>query len=231
MNIPVYLDNNATTRVDRRVVEAMIPLMEESYGNASSRQHEFGWRAEAAVELSRRRVASLIGALPAEIIFTSGATESVNIALKGVARASGRGGKRIITTVTEHSAVLDACLRLEQEGFEVVRLPVDAFGLVDPDDVRRALGKGAILVSIMAANNEIGTLAPLAEIGALCAGHGVLFHTDATQVAGKIPLDMHAMHVDLMSFSAHKMYGPKGVGALAVRAERPAIRILPLVHG
>jgi cysteine desulfurase len=231
MNVPVYLDNNATTRMDRRVVEAMLPLMEETYGNPSSRQHEFGWRAEAVVELARGRVAALVGAVPGEIIFTGGATESVNIALKGVARGRGREGKRIVTSATEHSAVLDACLRLEQEGFEIVRLPVDATGLVDPDDVRSALGPGTILVSVMSANNEIGTLAPVAEIGALCAERGVLFHTDATQAAGKISIDMHAMHVDLLSFSAHKMYGPKGVGALAIREGRPAIRIMPLVDG
>ena len=231
MNVPVYLDNNATTRMDRRGVEAMLPLMEETYGNPSSRQHEFGWRAEAVVELARGRVAALVGAVPGEIIFTGGATESVNIALKGVARGRGREGKRIVTSATEHSAVLDACLRLEQEGFEIVRLPVDATGLVDPDDVRSALGPGTILVSVMSANNEIGTLAPVAEIGALCAERGVLFHTDATQAAGKISIDMHAMHVDLLSFSAHKMYGPKGVGALAIREGRPAIRIMPLVDG
>jgi len=231
MNIPVYLDNQATTRVDRRVIDAMTPLMDEVYGNASSTQHEFGWRAEAAVEQARRRVAALIGGLPEEIVFTGGATESINIALKGAARGLRDRGRRIITAATEHRAVLDTCTRLEQEGFEVILVPVDGHGVVDPEDVRRAMTPGTILVSIMAANNEIGTIAPLEAIGALCSEHGALFHTDATQAAGKVPLDMHAMHIDLMSFSAHKMYGPKGVGALAVRSGRPAIRLVPLFDG
>jgi cysteine desulfurase len=231
MNTPVYLDNQATTRVDRRVIDAMIPLMDEVYGNASSTQHEFGWRAEAAVAKARRRVAALIGALPEEIIFTSGATESVNIALKGIAGGLRARGNRIITAATEHSAVLDTCARLEQDGFEVVRVPVDACGIVDPEEVRRAMTSGTILVSIMTANNEIGTIAPVAALGALCREHGVLFHTDATQAAGKIPVDMHAMHIDLLSFSAHKMYGPKGVGALAVRGGRPPLRLIPLFDG
>ena len=231
MNIPVYLDNHATTRVDRRVIDAMIPLMEETYGNASSTQHEFGWRAEASVAQARRRVAALVGALPEEIIFTSGATESVNIALKGAARGHRAGGKRIITSSTEHSAVLDTCVSLEREGFEVIRVPVDRHGMVDPDDVLRAITPGTILVSIMTANNEIGTIAPVSDLGALCREHGILFHTDATQAAGKVPIDMHAMQIDLLSFSAHKMYGPKGVGALAIRGGRPKIRLMPLLDG
>ena len=231
MTTPVYLDNNATTRVDRRVIDAMLPLMDEVYGNASSTQHEFGWRAEAAVEQARRRVAALIGALPEEVVFTGGATESVNIALKGAARGCRAGGNRIITAGTEHTAVLDTCTRLEQEGFEVVRVPVDRYGMVDPGDVRRAMTSGTILVSIMAANNEIGTVAQVEALGALCREHGALFHTDATQAVGKIPIDMHAMHIDLLSFCAHKMYGPKGVGALAVRGGGRAIRLVTLFDG
>ncbi len=231
MNIPVYLDNHATTRVDRRVIEAMIPLMDEVYGNASSTQHEFGWRAGAAVDQARARVANLVGALPEEIVFTSGATESVNLALKGAVRGLGKQGGRIITAQTEHRAVLDACTRLQGEGYEVFRVPVDRYGVVDPDEIARAMTPGTLLVSVMAANNEIGTLAPVAAIGALCAARGVLFHTDATQAAGKVPVDMHAMQADLLSFSAHKIYGPKGVGALAVRARHPAIRLIPLFDG
>ncbi len=231
MNIPVYLDNQATTRVDRRVIDAMIPLMDEIYGNASSTQHEFGWRAEAAVMQARRRVAALVGAEPEEVIFTSGATESINLALKGAARSLRGKGNRIITAVTEHRAVLDTCIRLEEEGFDVIRVPVDGFGMVDPDDVARAMTPGTILVSIMTANNEIGTIAPVGALGALCREREVLFHTDATQAAGKIPVDIHAMHIDLLSFSAHKMHGPKGVGALAVRAGRPSIRLVPLLDG
>jgi cysteine desulfurase len=231
MTLPVYLDNLATTRVDRRVIDVMIPLMDDVYGNASSRQHEFGWRAEAAVEQARRRVAALVGASPEEVIFTSGATESVNLALKGAARGQRAKGNRIITAATEHRAVLDTCLRLEQEGFDVVRVPVDRYGSVDPDDVLHAMTPGTILVSVMSANNEIGTIGPVAAVGALCADRGILFHTDATQAAGKIPLDVRAMHCDLMSFSGHKMYGPKGVGALVVRSGRPAIRLTPLVDG
>jgi len=231
MTLPVYMDNQATTRVDARVIEAMIPLMESVYGNAASTQHEFGWKAEAAVEEARSRVGALVGASAAEIVFTSGATESINIALKGVARGSGKRGGRIITALTEHRAVLDTCARLEEEGFDVVRLTVDGDGMVDPDDLRAALTPETVLVSIMAANNEIGTLAPLAAIGALCRERGVIFHTDATQAAGKIPLDMRAMGIDLLSFSAHKMHGPKGAGALAIAERRPRLRIAPIMDG
>jgi len=231
MTIPVYLDNQATTRVDSRVIDAMIPLMDDVYGNPASIQHEFGWRAEAAVEEARARVGALVGARPGEIVFTSGATESINMALKGAARGSGRRGGRIITAVTEHRAALDTCARLEEEGFEVVRLTVDGMGMVNPGDVRSALTPGTILVSIMAANNEIGTVAPLAAIGALCRERGVIFHTDATQAAGKIPVDMDAMGIDMLSFSAHKMHGPKGVGALAIAERRPRLRVAPILDG
>ena len=231
MTIPVYLDNQATTRVDPRVIEAMIPLMDEVYGNPASVQHEFGWRAEAAVEEARTRVGALVGARPGEIVFTSGATESINIALKGTARGSGRSGGRIVTAATEHRAALDACARLEEEGFDVVRLPVDGEGMVDPGDVRAALTPSTILVSIMAANNEVGTIAPLEALGALCRERGVIFHTDATQAAGKMPIDMGAMGIDLLSFSAHKMHGPKGVGALAIAGRRPRLPIAPIMEG
>lgn len=228
---PVYMDNHATTRVDPRVVEAMVPMMTEEYGNASSRQHEFGWRAEGAVELARKRVAALVGGAPEEIIFTGGATESVNIALKGVWGARRGAGSRIITIATEHRAVLDTCERLRGQGADLVILGVDGEGRIDLDELSRAMIPGTILVSVMAANNEIGVIAPMAEIGRLCRERGVRFHADATQAAGKVPVDARAWSVDLMSFSAHKMHGPKGTGALWVRASRPAMLLSPLMDG
>lgn len=214
VRIPIYLDNHATTPVDPRVFEAMRPYLTEKFGNASSRSHIFGWEARQAVEDARAQVAKLVNAVPEEIVFTSGATESDNLAIKGAAT---RAGDHIITCVTEHEAVLDPCRRLENEGFRITYLPVDRQGMIAPDEVQRAIGPRTVLVSLMAANNEIGVLHPLAEIGRVCREHGVLFHTDAAQALGKIPLDLPALKIDLASFCGHKIYAPKGVGALYVR--------------
>jgi cysteine desulfurase len=207
----IYLDYNATTPVDRRVLEVMLPYFTEIYGNAASNDHEVGLTAKRAVDKAREQVAALINAKPEEIIFTSGATESDNIALFGVAQKYANKGDHIITCVTEHKAVLDCCQRLEKLGKRITYLPVDHLGLVDPEAVRQAITPQTILISIMAANNEIGTIAPLAEIGRIARGHGVLFHTDAAQAVGHIPLDVQAMQIDILSLSAHKVYGPKGV--------------------
>jgi cysteine desulfurase len=231
MKLPIYLDNHSTTRVDPRVVETMLPYFAEKYGNASSIHHEFGWEAEAAVEHARSLVAQLISAHAAEVVFTSGATESINLALKGIAATRSSTGNQIITASTEHQAVLDTCARLERQGFDITRLPVDEYGLVSPEQVRSAITKRSILATIMLANNEIGTLAPLKEIGEICRDHGVPLHTDATQAVGKIPVDVLAMNLDLLSFSAHKMYGPKGIGALWMRSTRPPLDLEPQVDG
>lgn len=228
---PIYLDNHSTTKVDPRIVETMMPYLIEYYGNAASKHHEFGWRAEAAVENARSQIARLIGADSKEIIFMSGATESINLALKGVAEANASRGNHIVTAATEHKAVLDTCKRLEKYGFSITYLPVDRTGLVNPDDVKGAISDKTILVTIMMANNEIGTIAPIAEIGAICRQAGILFHTDATQAVGKIPVSIAALNIDLMSFSAHKMYGPKGVGVLYVRSAQPKINILSQIDG
>jgi len=225
------MDHHATTPVDPRVLEAMLPYFTEEFGNAASRSHSFGWRAEEAVEKSREAIAGLIHAGPKEIVFTSGATESDNLAIFGAVNFLAAQGKHILTCRTEHPAVLDCCRSLEKRGFEVTYLPVDVTGRVSPDEVRAALRPDTILISIMAANNEVGTLQPISEIGKIAKEHKVLFHSDASQAAGKIPLDVDAMGVDLLSFTAHKLYGPKGIGALFVRRRSPRVRLTPMFFG
>lgn len=231
LRFPIYLDNHATTPLDPRVLDAMLPYFTEKFGNSASRQHQFGWEAEAAVELARKQVAGLINANPKEIIFTSGATESINLALKGIAFAYSEKGKHIITTQIEHKATLDTCKRLEKFGFKVDYVPVDRYGLVDPDEIKKRITPETILVSVIFANNEIGTIEPIEEIGKICSEFGVLFHSDAAQALGKIPIDVQKLGIDLMSMSAHKLYGPKGVGALFIKKKTPKIKIIPIIDG
>ena len=230
MKLPIYMDYHATTPVDPRVVEAMSPYFTENFGNAASRNHPFGWRAEEAVGIARSQIAGLIGAVSREIVFTSGATESNNLAIKGVAEMHAERGNHIVTCATEHRAVLDTCRRLEKQGYRVSYMPVRRDGLVDPEAVRRALSDKTILISIMYANNEIGVLQPIADIGQMARDRGVLLHVDAAQAVGKIPLDVERDQIDLMSFTAHKMYGPKGIGALYVR-RKPRLRLSPQMDG
>jgi len=231
MKLPIYLDNHATTPMDPRVLDAMLPWFTEKFGNAASRNHSFGWEAEEAVEKARKQIADLVGANPKEIIFTSGATESDNLALKGIAQMYAEKGNHIITAASEHKAILDTCKHLEKEGCRVTYLPLKADGLIDLDMLRESITDKTILVSIMYANNEIGVVQPVAEIGKICKERGVLFHSDAVQAIGKIPVNVVKDNIDLMSITGHKLYGPKGVGALYVRRRNPRVQLTSQMDG
>jgi cysteine desulfurase len=231
MKLPIYLDNHATTAVDPRVLEAMLPYFTTFFGNAASRNHSFGWEAEQAVEKARKQVADLVGANAKEIVFTSGATESNNLAIKGVAEMYAEKGNHIITAASEHKAILDTCKHLEKQGVRVTYLPLKADGLIDLDMLREAITDKTILISIMYANNEIGVIQPIAEIGKIAKERGVLFHTDAVQAVGKVPVNVLKDNIDLMSMTAHKMYGPKGVGALYVRRKSPRVQVAAQMDG
>jgi cysteine desulfurase len=232
VKLPIYMDNHATTPIDPRVLDAFLPYFTEKFGNAASRNHGFGWVAEEGVDKARNQIAALINAKSKEIIFTSGATESDNLAIKGVVEFYKDKGNHVITCVTEHKAVLDSCKALERAGKATVTyLPVDKYGMVNPDDVRNAITDKTVLITIMAANNEVGTIHPIAEIGRLAKDKGVLFHCDATQGVGKIPMDVEKSGIDLLSASAHKIYGPKGVGILYVRSKGPRVRLTPIIDG
>jgi cysteine desulfurase len=232
VKLPIYMDNHATTPMDQRVLAAMLAYFTEKFGNAASRNHSFGWAGEEAVDKARGQIAALINAKPKEIIFTSGATESDNLAIKGVVEFYKDKGNHVITCVTEHKAILDSCKALERAGKATVTyLPVDNYGMVDPEDVRRAITDKTILITIMAANNEIGTIHPIAEIGRIAKEKGIVFHSDATQGVGKIPIDVEKAGIDLLSASAHKMYGPKGIGILYVRSKGPRVRLTPIIDG
>ena len=231
LKLPVYMDCHATTPMDKRVVEAMLPYFTEIYGNTASTDHTYGLNANKAVEDSRKQISNVVNCKPEEIIFTSGATESDNLALKGIAEKYKDKGNHIITCATEHKAILDTCKELEEKGIEITYLPVDKFGKLDLNLLESSIGDKTILISIMAANNEVGTIMDVSKIGEIAHKHNVLFHTDAAQAVGHIPMDVKEMNIDLMSFSAHKVYGPKGVGALYCRGVNPRVRPTPLIHG